>query len=1026
MIHFVIIISFFHERGNFTMSIITRWAFRNKAAVSILTILVLGLGILSYTTLPMEFFPAADQPQVSVVVLGQGTDSDTMEKQVTNPMETVLEGVKGKTNIFSTTGDGYSKLDIFYDSKTNMKDAKLEVQDALSTLTLPPNVSKPNIIQLNTNMIPISQISITFEDGLTAENVEFAKKEIVPVLKDIDGIANIQTMGEANSYVSVKIDNEKLAQTQVPFQTIMTVLQGQNSSMAVGEQTIDGKSSNIKVIGSIDSLDELRNLQVSQGVSLKDIATVDKQEPNDTLNHINGEDGLFLIVTKDSASNAVSISKELDQSIKELNEKFSQSKTTVVLDLTDMVENSVHTMMKEVLLGALFATIVIMLFLRNIRSTFITIVSIPLSLAFTLFLLSRSGITLNVLTLGGVAVAVGRLVDDSIVVIENIFRKMQKEKFSVPLVIEATKEVGTAITSSTLTTVAVFLPIGLVSGSLQDIMLPFALTITYSLLASLIVALTVVPLMSAGLLKNTKLPEHKPSVKFINLVTWSLNHKWAVLLLALFVFAGSIVTYVTLPKGAIDNSSSDFIVANLTYPNNTPIDEVKEGSLKLEEFILKQEEVEHNFTQMGNSAEAAQYGDVKSPTATSFSIILKDKKDTDQVIKLIEGEKENYSDAELTVSASSMMSGSSSQITIDVMGDSLDNLEETALKVKDEISGIDGVEKVSTNFEEKKTVFSLEVDSSKVNSEQTAQSLAAMLNAMPIGMIQLEEQDTPVLLEPMLSPATAHEINDIPVMTQTGLIPVSEVASITKREESTSVFHKDGDQYVRVTANIDSARISEISKEMNEAIFGVQGTGGIKLPDDVEIFVGGASVQQANDFSDLFMTMIVSIGAVFLIMVITFKTVRAPIAILFSLPLAAIGAVLGLVISRIPVDITALLGALMLIGIVVTNAIVLLDRIKQNEQTMIIREAIVEATATRMRPILMTAVATICAMLPLLFKKAETGALVSQSLAVVVIGGLAAATLLTLVVIPVIYELLHFKKSKKQRTQLANEQSIEA
>lgn len=1021
----MLIIIFYHERRNFTMSFFTKWAFRNKAAVSIITVLVLGLGILSYTTLPMEFFPAADQPQVSVVVLGQGTDSNTMEKQVTNPIESVLEGVKGKTTIYSTTGDGYSKLDILYDSKTNMKDAKLEVQDALSTLTLPTNVSKPNIIQLNTNMIPISQISVTFEEGLTAENVEFAKEEIVPVLKDIKGIANIQTMGEANSYVSVKVDNTKLAQSQVPFQTIMTVLQGQNASMAVGEQTIDGKSSNIKVIGSIDSLDELENLQVSPGISLKDIATVTKQEPTDTLTHINGEDGLFLIITKDSASNAVSISKELDQAIKDLNKKYTQQETTVVLDMTDMVENSVHTMMKEVLLGALFATIVIMLFLRNIRSTFITIVSIPLSLAFTLFLLSRSGITLNVLTLGGVAVAVGRLVDDSIVVIENIFRKMQKEKFSVPLVIEATKEVGTAITSSTLTTVAVFLPIGLVSGSLQDIMLPFALTITYSLLASLVVALTVVPLMSAGLLKNTKLPEHKPAVKFTKLVTWSLNHKWAVLLLAFFIFAGSTATYLTLPKGAIDNSSSDFITANLKYPNNTPIDEVKEGSLKLEEFILNQKEVEHNFTQMGNSAEAAQYGDVKSPTATSFSIILKDKKDTDHIIELIEEEKENYGDAELTVSAASMMSGSSSQITIDVMGDSFDNLEETALTVKNEISDIDGVEKVSTNFEEKKTVFSLEVDSSKVNSEQTAQSLAAMLNPMPLGIVHLDNQDTPVMLEAMVSPTTADDIHDIPVVTQTGLVPVSEIGSIQKSEESTSVFHKDGDQYVRVTANIDSARVSEISKEINEAIFGVKGTGEIKLPDDVEIIVGGASVQQANDFSDLFMTMIVSIGAVFLIMVITFKTVRAPIAILFSLPLAAIGAVLGLVISRIPVDVTALLGALMLIGIVVTNAIVLIDRIKQNEQKMIIREAIVEATATRMRPILMTAVATICAMLPLLFKKAETGALVSQSLAVVVIGGLAAATLLTLIVIPVIYELLHFKKSKNQRMKVANEQSME-
>jgi multidrug efflux pump subunit AcrB len=299
-----------------------------------------------------------------------------------------------------------------------------------------------------------------------------------------------------------------------------------------------------------------------------------------------------------------------------------------------------------------------------------------------------------------------------------------------------------------------------------------------------------------------------------------------------------------------------------------------------------------------------------------------------------------------------------------------------------------------------------------------------MFNKIPIGTVDIDEQKTNVLIEPMINPTTPEDLENILVMTSEGMAPVSKVATLQAEERSTSQFHKDGEPYIRVVASVDSKKLSEISKEINLTIFGNKQEKGMKLSDDVEVIMGGASAQQASDFTDLFMIMLISVGIVFLIMVITFKTVRAPIAILFSLPLAAIGAILGLLISRIPVNITSLLGALMLIGVVVTNAIVLLDRVKQNEEKMIIRDALVEAAATRMRPILMTAVATICAMIPLLFKKAETGSLVSQNLAIVVIGGLSVATLLTLVVIPVVYELFHFKKAKKQRVKQSQSSEI--
>lgn len=1007
------------------MSLFTKWTLGNKAAVAVLTVLILVIGVVSYFRLPMEFLPTADNPQITIISMSQGIDSKTMESEVTLPIEGSVTGLNGKTSVFSTTGDGFSKVDLFFEAGYDMKQAKLDVQDALNGISLPPYISKPIISQLNTSMIPIVNIAVTFEDGLTEENKEFARNELMSKYQEIKGVSNVDIYGITNSVISVVIDDEKLSENQIPIQSIVGILQGQNISVTIGEKIIDGKTSNIKVIGDITSLDQLKALPITSEIALGDISTIEETNDSNFVSRFNGMDSLDISITKDSQSNAVTISKEIEEVTKEINDKYEHQESVIYISSSDLVENSVHTMIKEVLLGALFATIVIMLFLRNIRSTFITIVSIPLSLCFTLFLLSWSGVTLNILTLGGVAVAVGRLVDDSIVVIENIFRKMQSEKFSIQMIIDATKQVGVAITASTLTTVAVFLPMSLLNGGLQEFLLPFALTVTYSLLASLIVALTVVPLMSAGLLKNAKIPEHKPAVRFPKLVTWSLNHKWVVFSVSLLLFVGSIGAYFVIPKGAVDSSSADYVIVTLAYPNDTPTEIVKEKSFQLESSILAKEEVQHIFTQIGSPPEAAHYGWVGSSTEATFSIFLDDKKNTDFIVKEMEKLKNQYSNAKFEVStASFMMGGASPNITIDIIGESILELEKVATEIIEKVERLESVEEVTSNQDEKKTVHSLIVDPSKGNTEQIATQLAVLLNKTPIGTISVSDKQKSVILEPILDTITADDLKDIPVMTDEGIAPVSSVATLQSKERSTNQVHKDGDAYLRVTASVDPSKLSEVASAVNIAIFGDEDNSGMDIPESVEIVIGGSSSQQAEDFTDLFLIMLVSIGIVFLIMVITFKSIKAPIAILCSLPLAAIGAILGILISRISVDITALLGALMLIGIVVTNAIVLLDRVKQNEQKMIIRDALVEATATRMRPIFMTAIATICAMLPLLLKKAETGSLVSQSLAIVVIGGLAMATLLTLIVIPCIYELLYFRKSRKQRIkQNSNEET---
>lgn len=993
----------------------TKWAFGNKGAVGLLVVLALVVGLLSYRSLPMEFMPEADNPQVTVTVIGPGQDAHSMETNVVKPIEEATALVKGSTEQMSTSGNGYGSVDIYFDGKTDMKAATQEIEKAVGALQFPEGVMKPFVVQLNTSMIPVSQLTLGFDGGLTKENLELAEKTILPALQKIEGVANVALYGRTSPQVNVKLDTAAMAAKGVTAAQVMGLLQGRSVSASISEQTIGGQAGNISVVSSIDSLDTLKSLPVAPGVKLADIAAVETKQDQESVSRSNGQDVLFAVVTKEANANAVDVGDKVKDAAEELTKTVKGAHLEVLISTSDMVVDSVNSMMREVLLGALFATVVILLFLRNFRATLITAISIPLSLAVTLYLLKISGITLNIVTLGGVAVAVGRLVDDSIVVIENIYRRLQKEPFSRDMIIGATKEVAQAITSSTIATVAVFLPMGLLRGGLQAFLLPFALTVTYSLLTSLIVALTVVPLLSSWLLRGTTMKEHKPLQGFSRFLEWNLRRKWIPLLLSLLLLVGSVGAYVMMPKGALDASNATMATVQLKYPNNVPVSDVLESGKKLEQELMKQPQAKTVVMQSGNSADSAQWGSVSSLTQVDYTIMLQKDADAEVFLEHVRSLQSEYSGATLTAREASMMlsSGGSPTEYIDIVGDDLTALKTLAAQAADKVKAVEGVQKVSTNMEDTKPVYSFKVNPAEANAQEISMQLSALLNPVPIGQMQLDGSPAAVVLAPAAQPATQEDLNNLPIMTAAGPKPLSQLATLEVRDEPAMLYHKDGKPYVRITAEMDPKKVSEIGADIRTAM------DDIKLPDGVTLYTGGASVDQAGDFGDLGMTALISIALVYLIMVLTFKTLRAPLAIMFSLPLAAIGAVVALLISGVTPDFTAMFGALMLIGIVVTNAVVLIDRIKQNEAHLPIREAIIEAAGTRMRPILMTAIATICAMIPLLVGHSETGSIVSQSLAIVVVGGLAAATVLTLIIVPAIYELLYFRKSAKQRRKAA-------
>lgn len=565
------------------MDRLTKFSLKNRAAIIIMVFLISVLGIYSGSKLPMEFLPSVDNPAITVTTMSQGLDAETLTKEVTEPLEKKFRNLEHVDTITSSTYEGLSRIDIAYTSKANMKDATREVEKITSNVNFPKEITKPVVSQLNTSMIPLAQITVQKQNGFTKADEKQIEEEIIPQLENIDGVANVMYYGKSTSELSILLDPNEMKNKNVTPQQVLAALQGKETSTPVGQVTVNNEDHSLRVIGNVKNVDEIKNMSLTPQIKLQDIAQVKIKQHFDTVSHVNGEEGTGLVIMKEPSKNAVAIGKEIDKKIKTISKEYKDTYTIKLISSThEQVENAVMSMGKEVILGAIAATFIILIFLRSVRTTLIAVVSIPLSILLTLFLLDQSNVTLNILTLGGLAVAVGRLVDDSIVVIENIFRRLQKEHFSKDIILDATKEVAVAITSSTLTTVAVFLPIGLVSGTIGKLMLPMVLAVVYSILSSLVVALTVVPLMAFLLLRKTRQRTPKPSRKYTATLKWALSHKFIILFSSFLLFAGSIAAYILLPKANIKSEDDTMLSIQMTFPANYDFESRKQTAFDFE------------------------------------------------------------------------------------------------------------------------------------------------------------------------------------------------------------------------------------------------------------------------------------------------------------------------------------------------------------------------------------------------------------------------------------------------------------
>jgi hydrophobic/amphiphilic exporter-1 (mainly G- bacteria), HAE1 family len=1003
------------------MKFFTNFSLRNPVAVVLLVILVAVGGIYSATRFQQEQQPEINFPGVMVQAVYPGAAPNEVMNEVTLPLEKVLRNVEGVKNVTSTSANSVSVLQLEFGFNDDMKKKQELVKQAVGDAALPQGVEKPEVHYFSTTNQPIMYTTVSAQKGMTEEQLtSLVKNTVIPDLQAIEGVNDVQAVGLKDDGVYIRLDAAKMSQHGITYEQVMGALQANNLSVPLGEATLEQNNLPVFVQGDLRSVEQLKQWKLTPAgnVKLTDIAEVQKGKELSVINLTNGKPSVTLNIVKAGTANTVEVADQVLQVYKDA-EKGGQIKSLIMYNRATDVKESVNSLAREGALGALFASLLILFFLRNFRATLIAIVSIPLSMLIAMICLKYfTNVTLNIMTLGGLAVATGRVVDDSIVVIENIMRRIRGQKLSKDLILAGTAEVGRAITSSTLTTVAVFAPLGLLQGMIGGYFRPFALTVAFALLSSLLVALTVVPLMAWALMKNRTPREKKESAMssgYKRALRWSLGHKAIVLVLAMLLFVASLVPIFAGKVGVtlLPESDYKYIFATFEMPKGTSTELVKAEASKIDAVVRQYPAVKNASLTVGGGIT----GRGGKNTAEWF-IGLANGTDLDQFSEEVGKQVHVPAGSQFSLVKDDMTGGGAIEIT--VTGPSMAEIRKGTELITQTVAKLEGTKNVSNNLQDGTKGISIQVRQSDaiqygLSAAQASMMLRPFLSETKAGKIGdgAKASDLYMALNGE-SIASVDDIANLKLHSPAGKeISVRDIADVREVQLPSTLQYKNGSEYATVSGKITDKNANKVNTALEKALQE------LKLPAGVKYSSGGSNADIQQMMSDMLMAMMVAVGMVYIVMVIAFREGRAPLAVLFSLPFALIGGLVGTLIAGEPISVSSMIGFLMLIGIVVTNAIVLIERVQQQiEHGATIREALIEAGGIRLRPILMTAIATICALIPLAIGMGG-GSIISSGLAVVVIGGLASSTLLTLVVVPVMYELLYFRRSRNQRKAAA-------
>ncbi|MBT2669034.1 efflux RND transporter permease subunit [Bacillus sp. ISL-4] len=1040
------------------MNSIIKFSLKNKLAIWLLTIIIVAAGLYSGLNMKQETIPSISTPLISISTVYPGAAPEEVADKLTDQIEQKVTNLPGVELVSSSSMANASSVQLQYDYDTDMDDAVKEVKEALEKLELPEGVDNPSVSKLELNAFPVVALSVTDKGSNLPALTKNVEEVLVPKLEGIDGVTSVSISGQQVNEGNLVFNEEKMAQYGLDEDTVKKVIQAANVNMPLGIYNFDDKEKTIVVDGNISTLKDLKNIKIPltggsqtgtpaqtgpetnqlspematgpaqlQNVKLSDIADVKITGKAESISRTNGSESIGIQVTRSPDADTVAIVDEVNDEVTNFKEDFKGVSVHTTLDQAQPIKDSVETMISKALFGCLFAVIVIMLFLRNFKTTLISVISIPLSLLAALLVLKQMDISLNVMTLGAMTVAIGRVVDDSIVVIENIYRRMALKGEQLKggeLIRSATKEMFIPILSSTIVTVAVYLPLASVTGPVGELFMPFALTMVFALVASLIIAITLVPAMADSLFKKglskkeLKSHEEKPSKLssfYRRALDWSLNHKLITFGTAIVLLVGSLFLIPSIGVSFMPADEEKTIIVTYTPAPGELKEDIVKQTEKVEKYFMDKNDVETVQYTLGESMMGGMMGG-SSNSALFYVLYDKDtenfgdKKET--VIKDL-----TELDSPGTWKQQEFTSTSSNETTLFVYGNTQKDIEPVIDDIQNIMKKNKDLKDVDTSLSDAYEQYTLVADQEKLSdlgltAAQIGMSIANTNKDDAITTIKKDGEEVKVYVE--TEETTFEDKKDLEntkISSPTGMeIPLKELVKIEEGKASDTISRRDGKIYADVSATIKTDDVAAVTAEVQKEV------DKLDLPASVSIDYGGVTEDIQESFTQLGIAMLAAVAIVYFVLVVTFHGGLAPIAILFSLPFTVIGALAGLFVAGETISVSAMMGVLMLIGIVVTNAIVLVDRVIKNEESgLSTREALLEAGSTRLRPILMTALATIGALIPLAIG-AEGSGLISQGLGITVIGGLVSSTLLTLLIVPVVYEVIMKIGKKKKKT----------
>ncbi|MFF9325633.1 efflux RND transporter permease subunit [Streptomyces sp. NPDC014776] len=1018
------------------MSWLSRFSLAQRALIGLISIVALVFGAIAIPQLKQQLLPTIELPMVSVIAPYQGASPDVVEKQVVEPIEDRLDAVDGISGVTSKASEGNAVIMASFDYGNDTKRIVADVQQAVNRarVQLPDSVD-PQVVAGSTDDMPTVVLAVTSgkDQQALADQLD---KTVVPALKDIDGVGQVTVSGVRDLQVAVTPDDAKLAGAGLTVQSLAQALQAGGVALPAGAFDEGGHNRTVQVGGGFTGIEQIRNLSIPgkdghRPVRLGDVATVTQQEaPADSLTRTDGKPSLAVMVTMDHDGSAVAISDAVNDKLPGLRKDLgADARITVVSDQGPAVSKSISGLTTEGALGLLFAVLVILVFLASIRSTLVTAVSIPLSVVLALIVLWTRDLSLNMLTLGALTIAIGRVVDDSIVVLENIKRHLGYGEERQAAILNAVREVAGAVTSSTLTTVAVFLPIGLVGGMVGALFGSFSITVTAALLASLLVSLTVVPVLSYWFLRAPKgTPEDADEARrkaeekeansrltrfYVPVLRFATRRRVTSVLIAVVVLVATFGMAPLLKTNFFDQGDQKVMSIKQKLAPGTSLSATDAQAKKVEGLLAATKGVKDYQVTIGSSGFMAAFGGGTDSNQASYQVMLEDSASYDDVQDRVEaGLKKLDGIGTTTVSAGDGFG--SQDLSVVVKAADAGVLRTAAEQVRKTVASLDDVTDVTSDLSQSVPRISVKANAKAAAAGFDDQTLGAAVaqavRGTPAAKAVLDDTERDVVIKSAKPARTLDELRSL----RLGPVKLGDIADVKLVDGPVSMTRIDGQRAATVTAKPTADNTGAVSADLQSKIKA------LKLPAGATAEIGGVTQDQDDAFKNLGLAMLAAIAIVFMLLVATFRSLAQPLILLVSVPFAATGAIGLLVATGTPMGVPAMIGMLMLIGIVVTNAIVLIDLINQyRRQGHGVVEAVIEGGRHRLRPILMTALATIFALLPMALGITGEGGFIAQPLAVVVIGGLITSTLLTLLLVPTLYAMLELRKERRAKKRAA-------